>query len=269
MFFVGGSVFGYAAWSAVSAKELPQPPADSYPLVGCPTSLSTETAHRMGYAWIGVLGFDVMILTLTIWKGYESCRKGNCVPERRRRGLIPTFVCDGVLYFLVVAVANLGNIMSYLFAPPYLRGVGSTMTTVLSTIMASRLMLNIRDPKLVSPGTFPTTMIGETRTSVIDDIPITTVFPYYGTGFSWTDEDAYGYYPYDGRSLDFSKDELITSGAITPQLAMTVLRQPCDDVWTFIVKQASLKMEQNEVITTPRIKIIVCKNGDAIEAGKK
>jgi transcription initiation factor TFIIA small subunit len=43
----------------------------------------------------------------------------------------------------------------------------------------------------------------------------------------------------------------------------------CDDVWTFIVKQASFKMEQNEMVTTPRIKIIACKNGDAIEAGKK
>jgi transcription initiation factor TFIIA small subunit len=40
-------------------------------------------------------------------------------------------------------------------------------------------------------------------------------------------------------------------------------------VWTFIVKQASFKMEQNEMVTTPRIKIIACKNGDAIEAGKK
>ena len=43
----------------------------------------------------------------------------------------------------------------------------------------------------------------------------------------------------------------------------------CDDVWTFIVKQASFKMEGNDVVTTPRIKIIACKNGDAIEAGKK
>ncbi|KAJ6468995.1 transcription initiation factor IIA, gamma subunit, helical domain-containing protein [Mycena polygramma] len=99
-----------------------------------------------------------------------------------------------------------------------------------------------------------------------------------------------------GMALTDSLDELITSGAITPQLAMKVLQQfdksladtmvkqvkakttlkghlktyrLCDDVWTFIVKQASFKMEQNEMVTTPRIKIIACKNGDAIEAGKK
>jgi len=43
----------------------------------------------------------------------------------------------------------------------------------------------------------------------------------------------------------------------------------CDDVWTFIVKNASFKMESNEIVNAPRIKIIACKNGDAIEAGKK
>jgi len=97
-------------------------------------------------------------------------------------------------------------------------------------------------------------------------------------------------------ALTDSLDELITSGAITPQLAMKVLQQfdksladtmvkqvknktnlkghlhtyrLCDDVWTFIVKNPSFKMESNEMVTAPRIKIIACKNGDAIDAGKK
>lgn len=97
-------------------------------------------------------------------------------------------------------------------------------------------------------------------------------------------------------ALTDSLDELITSGAITPQLAMKVLQQfdksladtmvkqvktkttlkgnlrtyrLCDDVWTFIVKNPSFKMESNEMVSAPRIKIIACKNGDAIEAGKK
>lgn len=43
----------------------------------------------------------------------------------------------------------------------------------------------------------------------------------------------------------------------------------CDDVWTFIVKDPHFKMESNEMVSAPRIKIIACKNGDAIEAGKK
>jgi len=112
-------------------------------------------------------------------------------------------------------------------------------------------------------------------------------------------------------ALTDSLDELITSGSITPQLAMKVLQQfdksladvmvkqvktkttlkvrflslpvlssqlfqghlhtyrLCDDVWTFIVKNASFKMEGNEMVQGQRIKIIACKNGEAIEAGKK
>jgi transcription initiation factor TFIIA small subunit len=43
----------------------------------------------------------------------------------------------------------------------------------------------------------------------------------------------------------------------------------CDDVWTFIVKNPTFKMESNDMVSAPRIKIIACKNGDAIEAGRK
>ena len=43
----------------------------------------------------------------------------------------------------------------------------------------------------------------------------------------------------------------------------------CDDVWTFIVKNAHFKMESNEMVQTSKIKIVACKNGDAIESGKK
>ena len=43
----------------------------------------------------------------------------------------------------------------------------------------------------------------------------------------------------------------------------------CDDVWTFIVKNPNFKMESNEMVSAQRIKIIACKDPDAIEAGKK
>jgi transcription initiation factor TFIIA small subunit len=43
----------------------------------------------------------------------------------------------------------------------------------------------------------------------------------------------------------------------------------CDDVWTFIIKNPTFKMESNNMVSAQRIKIIACKNGDAIEAGKK
>ncbi|KZS97112.1 transcription initiation factor IIA gamma subunit [Sistotremastrum niveocremeum HHB9708] len=99
-----------------------------------------------------------------------------------------------------------------------------------------------------------------------------------------------------GMALTDSLDELITSGQITPQLAMKVLLQfdksladslvkhvktkttlkghlstyrLCDDVWTFIVKDCQFKMESNEIVSAKKIKIIACKNGDAVDGNKK
>jgi transcription initiation factor TFIIA small subunit len=42
----------------------------------------------------------------------------------------------------------------------------------------------------------------------------------------------------------------------------------CDDVWTFIVKNPAFKMEGNEMVNAPRIKIIACKNGETLESKK-
>ncbi|VDC07405.1 unnamed protein product [Peniophora sp. CBMAI 1063] len=94
-----------------------------------------------------------------------------------------------------------------------------------------------------------------------------------------------------GMALTDSLDELITSGAITPQLAMKILQQfdksladtlvkqvknktnlkghlhtyrLCDDVWTFIVKDAQFKMESNDIVHAGKIKIVACKNGDLL-----
>lgn len=42
----------------------------------------------------------------------------------------------------------------------------------------------------------------------------------------------------------------------------------CDEVWTFIVKDAVFKMEGNENVESPKVKIIACKNGESTD-GKK
>lgn len=94
-----------------------------------------------------------------------------------------------------------------------------------------------------------------------------------------------------GMALTDSLDELITKGLITPQLARRVLQQfdksaaetllqkvkhkarvkghlhtyrYFDDVWTFIVTNPQFKMESDEDVTAPKIKIVACKSSDAL-----
>lgn len=84
-------------------------------------------------------------------------------------------------------------------------------------------------------------------------------------------------------------DELIQSGHINPILAMKVLEQfdksisetlassvkskgnvkghlhnyrLCDEVWTFIVKDATFKLDNGEMLNVDRAKIVACKLGE-------
>ncbi|KAJ6464765.1 transcription initiation factor IIA gamma subunit [Mycena vitilis] len=40
----------------------------------------------------------------------------------------------------------------------------------------------------------------------------------------------------------------------------------CEEVWTFSLQNAMFKMDDKQTVTTPRIKIIACKNGDALDS---
>ncbi|KAK7046529.1 hypothetical protein R3P38DRAFT_3346202 [Favolaschia claudopus] len=189
-------VFGVAIGMAAST-HFSRPPAQMYPRIGCAASMPLKLSQRAGWSWIGFIVFDLMILVLTTYKGCKVCRP-SC-RGMRRPNLITTLVRDGALYFLVVAGAHSANIIAHLIAGPYERGIGSVLTIVLSTTMISRLMLNIRDPKLTSHLDITRNSLAkETRSSTIYEstLQMTTVFPYYGTGFSATQDD----YWYHSRS---------------------------------------------------------------------
>ncbi|KAL9936472.1 hypothetical protein V8E36_004540 [Tilletia maclaganii] len=97
-----------------------------------------------------------------------------------------------------------------------------------------------------------------------------------------------------GLQLTDALDELIQSGHINPVLAMKVLTQfdksvadalgksvkaksnikghlhtynSCDEVWTFIVKNAQLKLDNGDFLPVRKAKIVACKMGDAGSAG--
>ncbi|KAJ7152674.1 hypothetical protein C8R43DRAFT_1003247 [Mycena crocata] len=135
--------------------------------VGCATGLVLSSSRRIGFGWTGMLVFDIMIFVLTAWKALVVSRE-------QRGGLIKLLMRDGSAYFLIMVVSNCGNIMSFMYAGPYIRGVGTTFTNVISSIAISRLMLNLR---------YHNTDNGPLRTAqstTLYDAPITTVVdPYY------------------------------------------------------------------------------------------
>lgn len=42
----------------------------------------------------------------------------------------------------------------------------------------------------------------------------------------------------------------------------------CDEVWTFIVKNPTMKIDQGEMLTSDKIKIVACRNQDQQPQGQ-
>ncbi|KAF8900340.1 hypothetical protein CPB85DRAFT_1565299 [Mucidula mucida] len=111
------------------------------PYVGCPAGLTKDAAYRLGAAWTGMLVFDVLVFYLTL-------RKALILNGRGGVNLLTVLLRDGSVYFGVMVMANIANILTFFLADVYLRGCGTTFTNVIASTMVSRLMLNLRDPKL-------------------------------------------------------------------------------------------------------------------------
>lgn len=129
-------VFG--AWSVAIGRSSKE--NSSYPKVGCLPPTNSSEAKRLAAAWTGNLMFDVLIFSMTVYK--------SSIPGRGDRPLLNTLLRDGAVYFAVMVLAGLANILSFHLSPEYERGFITTFANIISSTMISRLMLNLRDPKL-------------------------------------------------------------------------------------------------------------------------
>ncbi|KAI6001117.1 hypothetical protein EDC04DRAFT_2612009 [Pisolithus marmoratus] len=127
--------------------------------------MSTFPMKRIAIAWSTQLVFDAAVFVLTLWRTLRSLRLGD-------RALLDIFTRDGALYFGLMTGANAANITAILVfntVCPLLKLVcqqrnysfrGSptckdfpspshSPTHATSSTMVSRLMLNLRDPKIL------------------------------------------------------------------------------------------------------------------------
>ncbi|KAH9981111.1 hypothetical protein BGW80DRAFT_309032 [Lactifluus volemus] len=107
-----------------------------YGFYGCNQMTSTPGGLYAALAWTGVLIFDLAIFSLTLYKAFEIGRGGR---------LWNVIVRDGTMYFLVLSIMNLGNILMLRFSPPLLKTSTSILTNVISNTLVSRLVLNLRE----------------------------------------------------------------------------------------------------------------------------
>ncbi|KJA21530.1 hypothetical protein HYPSUDRAFT_67659 [Hypholoma sublateritium FD-334 SS-4] len=140
-------VAGIGLWAVLGAKDTHGREVN-FP-VGCSAALTHD--ERLGAAWTGMLVFDALVFGMTLYKSLALVRSS---PEIN---LLTVLLRDGA----VMMASNLGNILTFL---PFTRGVVTTFTNVISSVMISRLMLNLRDPALVRHTAKSGPMLTEDRT---------------------------------------------------------------------------------------------------------
>ncbi|KIM42725.1 hypothetical protein M413DRAFT_122455 [Hebeloma cylindrosporum] len=127
----------WATQIAVSAIGLhtgyrvPLPPM----LVGC---ILTGDSPIFPSLWVSPLITDSCIFILTLWRTRQYIKDSGTAPT------VYIFVRDGALYFLVIFLANLMNTLVYFLAPVDLRALGASFSQMITAVMISRLVLNLR-----------------------------------------------------------------------------------------------------------------------------
>ncbi|THU94451.1 hypothetical protein K435DRAFT_899819 [Dendrothele bispora CBS 962.96] len=98
-----------------------------------------NSAAQEAAAWEALFVYDTLIFAMVLVKGYQSRRSEERIP------LLDLILRDGAVYFAVMALANLANILTFYFAGSYTRGSLSTFSSAISVTMISRLTLNLRE----------------------------------------------------------------------------------------------------------------------------
>ncbi|KAF8996247.1 hypothetical protein BDQ17DRAFT_1249994, partial [Cyathus striatus] len=155
-------------WAVGSKNNLKTPPVPEVP-VGCGATL------RLGAAWSGMLIFDVLVFSMTLYKSLT-------LPGVRGINLLMILIRDGE----VMVVTNLANIVTFMVSHLFTRGVVTTFTNTMSSILISRLMLNLRDPELMpGKGDLPTCTVAPYSANPVLSTVINT---YNSTDFMGTSE---------------------------------------------------------------------------------
>ncbi|EED78088.1 predicted protein [Postia placenta Mad-698-R] len=127
-------------WSVTASNTTGGPRTDYVPTSTCNALLTIRQADYLIAPWGAMLIFDTMIFLLTLCK---TIRLLHLAP--RTGTLLQIFLRDGIIYFGALVIVNVANIVIFL---DYTRGMVSTLTNVMSSVLISRLMLNLRDPGL-------------------------------------------------------------------------------------------------------------------------
>ncbi|KAJ7890952.1 hypothetical protein B0H14DRAFT_1087057 [Mycena olivaceomarginata] len=119
----GGPCRVAALWAAVKYGH-PQMLSDPG-LTGCHTAIPRVSAIRLAGAWEAQLVCDTLVFALTVRRAYIQRRTSL----RYRGTLVERMVTDGGMYFGIIVLANVANLLTFYVGDVLLSGFLSWFTT--------------------------------------------------------------------------------------------------------------------------------------------
>ncbi|KAJ7484147.1 hypothetical protein FB451DRAFT_1231641 [Mycena latifolia] len=109
-------------------------------LMGCHTAIPRDTALRSAGGWLAQFLLDLIVFCLTVYCAYRDRSAIRYVPG----SLVGRMARDGAMYFGIIVLANLANILTLFLGDIMIAGILSWPTTSLSVALICRLMLNLQ-----------------------------------------------------------------------------------------------------------------------------
>ncbi|KAF8193280.1 hypothetical protein K438DRAFT_1720280 [Mycena galopus ATCC 62051] len=108
---------------------------------GCHASMPKLSREYLAGAWLALFTWDSICFGLTLFKTYSTWRRTGS--EAHHLPIHTLILRDGAMYFAVMTLANLSNIISFYVGGPIFSGSLSTFASCVSVTLMARLMLNL------------------------------------------------------------------------------------------------------------------------------
>ncbi|OCH91426.1 hypothetical protein OBBRIDRAFT_792257 [Obba rivulosa] len=128
---------GTKIWAFTDGAALQLPPG----FVGCILTGKSAPGKRIVYTWVAELVFDSAVFFATLYRTLSLYRSTHI---SEAQSLIGVIMRDGIMYFAVIFMSNLVTVLIFLLAPDDLKVVNASFSTLITSLMVSRLMLNLR-----------------------------------------------------------------------------------------------------------------------------
>ncbi|KAJ7812703.1 hypothetical protein B0H14DRAFT_2856074 [Mycena olivaceomarginata] len=109
-------------------------------MTGCHTAIPRSTALRLAGVWEAQLLLDLLVFGLTLYKAHADRAVMSLVPG----SLVERMMRDGAMYFGIIVLANLADVLTLYLGDIMIAGILSWWTTSLSVTLISRLILNLQ-----------------------------------------------------------------------------------------------------------------------------